>query len=40
MGRLQRQVAGLFVVEEKGAHELKGVAQPLSLCRVVRAGGG
>ena len=33
-GRVQRQVAGLFVVEEKGAHELKGVAQPLSLYRV------
>ena len=30
-GSVQRQVAGLFVVEEKGAHELKGVAQPLSL---------
>ena len=28
-GSVQRQVAGLFVVEEKGAHELKGVAQPL-----------
>ena len=39
-GRVQRQVAGLFVVEEKGAHELKGVAQPLSLYRVVRASGG
>ena len=37
---MQRQVAGLFVVEEKGAHELKGVAQPLSLYRVVRASGG
>ena len=33
-------MAGLFVVEEKGAHELKGVAQPLSLYRVVRASGG
>ena len=32
-GSVQRQVAGLFVVEEKGAHELKGVAQPLSLYR-------
>ena len=39
-GSVQRQVAGLFVVEEKGAHELKGVAQPLSLYRVVRASGG
>jgi class 3 adenylate cyclase/tetratricopeptide (TPR) repeat protein len=39
-GSVQRQIAGLFVVEEKGAHELKGVAQPLSLYRVVRASGG
>ena len=39
-GSVQRQVAGLFVVEEKGVHELKGVAQPLSLYRVVRASGG
>src|SRR3984957_18549769 len=39
-GSVQRQTAGLFVVEEKGAHELKGVAQPLSLYRVVRASGG
>jgi class 3 adenylate cyclase/predicted ATPase len=39
-GNVQRQVAGLFVVEEKGAHELKGVAQPLSLYRVVRPSGG
>jgi len=38
-GSVQRQVAGLFVVEEKGAHELKGVAQPLSLYRVIRASG-
>src|ERR1700722_14951039 len=38
-GSVQRQTAGLFVVEEKGAHELKGVAQPLSLYRVVRASG-
>ena len=39
-GSVQRHVAGLFVVEEKGAHELKGVAQPLSLYRVVRVSGG
>ena len=39
-GSVQRHVAGLFVVEEKGAHELKGVAQPLSLYRVIRASGG
>jgi class 3 adenylate cyclase/predicted ATPase len=39
-GNVQRQVAGLFVVEEKGAHELKGVARPQSLYRIVRASGG
>jgi class 3 adenylate cyclase len=39
-GSVQRQVAGLFVVEEKGEHELKGVARPQSLYRVVRASGG
>ena len=39
-GSVQRQVAGLFVVEDEGAHELKGVAQPRSLYRVVRASGG
>ena len=39
-GSVQRQVAGLFVVEEKGAHEFKGVAEPQSLYRVVRASGG
>jgi class 3 adenylate cyclase/predicted ATPase len=39
-GSVQRQVAGLFVVEEKGAYELKGVAQLVSLYRVVRASGG
>jgi class 3 adenylate cyclase len=38
-GSVQRQVAGLFVVEEKGTHELKGVVQPLSLYRVIRASG-
>jgi class 3 adenylate cyclase/tetratricopeptide (TPR) repeat protein len=39
-GNVQRQVAGLFVVEEEGAHEFRGVAQPLSLYRVIRASGG
>src|SRR4029077_5641242 len=38
--RVQRQVAGLFVVEERGSHELKGVLQPVTLYRVVRASGG
>ena len=36
---VQRQVAGLFVAEELGARELKGVAQPQSLYRVIRASG-
>ena len=37
---VQRQVAGLFVAEERGSHELKGVPEPLSLFRIVRASGG
>ena len=37
---VQRQVAGLFVVEEQGAHELKGLAAPVTLYRIVRASGG
>ena len=37
---VQRQVAGLFVVEEQGPRELKGVVQPIQLFRVVRASGG
>ena len=36
---VQRQVAGLFVAEERGAQELKGVAKPVPLFRVVRASG-
>jgi class 3 adenylate cyclase len=38
--RVQRQVAGLFVAEERGSHELKGVPEPVTLYRVVRASGG
>ena len=38
--RVQRQVAGLFVVEERGSHELKGVPEPVPLFRLVRASGG
>jgi class 3 adenylate cyclase len=38
--RLQRQVAGLFVAEERGSHELKGVPEPVTLFRIVRASGG
>ena len=37
---VHRQVAGLFVVEERGAHELKGLSSPFALYRVVRASGG
>src|SRR5262249_35187549 len=38
--RVQRQVAGLFVVEERGSHELKGVPEPVTLYRLVRGSGG
>ena len=37
---MQRQVAGLFVAEERGSHELKGVPEPVTLFRLVRASGG
>ena len=37
---VQRQVAGLFIVEDKGAHELKGVTVPMTLYRVLRISGG
>ncbi len=36
---VQRQTAGLFVAEDKGAHELKGVPAPVTLYRIVRASG-
>jgi class 3 adenylate cyclase len=39
-GRVQRQIAGLFVAEERGSHELKGVPEPVTLFRLVRASGG
>jgi class 3 adenylate cyclase/predicted ATPase len=38
--RVQRHVAGLFVAEERGSHELKGVPEPVTLFRLVRASGG
>jgi class 3 adenylate cyclase len=38
--RVQRQVAGLFVVEERGCHQLKGVPEPVTLFRLIRASGG
>ena len=37
---VQRQVAGLFIVEDKGAHELKGAPAPVKLYRVLRTSGG
>jgi class 3 adenylate cyclase/predicted ATPase len=37
--RVQRQVAGLFVAEERGGHELRGVREPVTLYSVVRASG-
>ena len=38
--RVQRQVAGMFVAEERGSHHLKGVPDPVMLFRIVRASGG
>ena len=32
-----RLISGLFVVEERGAHQLKGIAEPLELYRIVQA---
>ena len=36
---VQRQTAGLFVAEDKGAYQLKGVPAPVALYRIVRASG-
>src|ERR1700719_2606724 len=38
--QLQRQIAGLFVAEECGSHQLKGVPEQVILFRLVRASGG
>jgi class 3 adenylate cyclase len=38
--RVQRQVAGQFVAEERGSHALKGVLEPVALYQMVRASGG
>jgi class 3 adenylate cyclase/predicted ATPase len=38
--RVQRQIAGLFIVEDRGAHALKGVPEVTALFRLVRASGG
>ncbi len=37
---IQRQVAGLFIVEDKGPHELKGAPAPVTLYRIIRVSGG
>ena len=37
---VQRQVAGLFVAEECGSHQLKGMPEPVTMFRLVRASGG
>jgi len=34
-----RLISGLFVVEERGAHQLKGIALPVELYRIVRLSG-
>jgi class 3 adenylate cyclase len=39
-GAVQRQTAGLFVAEDRGAYELKGMPEPVTLYRIVRASGG
>ena len=36
---VQRQTAGLFVAEDQGARELKGVSEPVQLFRIIRASG-
>ena len=38
--RVQRQVAGLFVANERGSYQLKGVPEEVTLYRIVRATGG
>src|SRR4029077_8380499 len=38
--QVQRQIAGLFVAEERGTHELKGWRKRVKLFRLGRAGGG
>ena len=37
--RVQRHVAGLFVAEERGSHSLKGIPDPVTLFRLIRASG-
>jgi class 3 adenylate cyclase/tetratricopeptide (TPR) repeat protein len=37
---VQRQIAGLFIAEDRGVHGLKGMPAPVALYRIVRASGG
>jgi class 3 adenylate cyclase/predicted ATPase len=37
---VQRQVAGLFIVEDRGDHDLKGAPAPVRLYRIMRISGG
>jgi class 3 adenylate cyclase/tetratricopeptide (TPR) repeat protein len=37
---VQRQIAGLFIAEDRGVHGLKGAPAPVALYRIVRASGG
>ena len=37
---VQRQIAGLFIAEDKGAYELKGASAPMNLFRILRISGG
>src|SRR5271163_2807405 len=37
---VQRQVAGQFIVEDKGAHEFQGAPAPVTLYRILRVSGG
>ena len=34
-----RLISGLFVVEDRGAHQLKGIADPVELYRILRLSG-
>jgi class 3 adenylate cyclase/predicted ATPase len=38
--RVHRQIVGLFAAEERGSHKIKGVLEPVTLFRLVRASGG
>jgi class 3 adenylate cyclase len=38
--QVRRQIAGLFVAEERGSHQLKGLPEPVILFQLIRASGG